>query len=78
MIVKTKKYGNDLMIEIPAAFKVPVNTEYQPVRDENGIISFVPVSPSEFATDSEYDLKTAVRGMLIKDNGATVGKENIW
>jgi len=66
------------MIAIPAAFKVRVNAEYQPVRDESGIISFVPVSPKGFATDSEYDLKTALRGMLIKDNGTTVGKENVW
>jgi len=27
---------------------------------------------------SEYDLKTALRGMLIKDNGTTIGKENLW
>lgn len=66
------------MIAIPATFKVPVNTEYQPVRDENGIIFFVPVSPRGFAADSEYDLKTALRGMLIKDNGTTIGKENVW
>ncbi|WP_137607928.1 AbrB family transcriptional regulator [Lactiplantibacillus daoliensis] len=66
------------MIAIPAAFKFPVNAEYQPVRDESGIISFVPVSPRGFSADSGYDLKTALRGMLIKDNGTIIGKENVW
>ncbi|HIW72540.1 MAG TPA: hypothetical protein H9875_07945 [Candidatus Levilactobacillus faecigallinarum] len=40
MKVKTRKQGNSLMITIPSSFEVPESTEYIPVMDENGIISF--------------------------------------
>ncbi|KRN81599.1 type II toxin-antitoxin system PemI/MazE family antitoxin [Ligilactobacillus acidipiscis] len=78
MTVKTRKQGNSVMITVPANFKIKENTEYQPIMDENGIISFVPVHQNIFEKNPEYDLRTAIKGLNLQDNTELVGKENVW
>lgn len=78
MIIKTKKCGDDLMLQIPAEYNVAVGTVYQPLIDEHGTISFVPIQADVFETHPEYDFKAALQQMSIKDNGRPVGKERVW
>ncbi|GEP72750.1 hypothetical protein LRA02_16180 [Lentilactobacillus rapi] len=78
MIVKTRKQGNSLMITIPAEFKIDENVEFTPIKDENGVISFVPVHRNIFEQNPDYDFKKAIKQMKIQDNGKNIGKENVW
>ncbi|KRK89505.1 type II toxin-antitoxin system PemI/MazE family antitoxin [Lentilactobacillus sunkii] len=78
MNVKTRKQGNSLVITIPSEFKIDENVEYTPVKDENGVISFVPVHHNIFDENPNYDFKKALKEMDIQDNGKAVGKEDVW
>lgn len=78
MTVKTRKQGNSITLTVPAKFKVGENIEYNPVMDDNGVISFVPVHKNLFEQHPEYDLKNAIKSMNIEDNGKIIGKENVW
>ncbi|WP_125711573.1 type II toxin-antitoxin system PemI/MazE family antitoxin [Companilactobacillus kedongensis] len=77
MTIKTRKQGNSLIITVPAEFKIGENVEFNPMLDDNGVISFVPVHKNLFAQHPEYDLKNAIKKINIGDNGSAVGKENI-
>ncbi len=78
MIVKTQKQGNSLMIAIPASFNIKENTEYSPVLDDNGTLSFIPIHKNIFNENPDYDLRAAIKEMGLKDNGRLVGKEDVW
>mgnify|MGYP003362181593 FL=1 len=78
MTVKTRKQGNSLMIAIPVEFKVEENAEYEPMIDENGVLSFTPVHQNIFGQNSNYDFKAAMKQMNLTDNGKAIGKENFW
>lgn len=78
MTVKTRKQGNSVMITVPANFKVKENTEYTPVLDENGVISFIPVHENIFSKNPEFDLRKALNQLNLDDNGKVIGKENVW
>ncbi|WP_010579752.1 type II toxin-antitoxin system PemI/MazE family antitoxin [Liquorilactobacillus vini] len=78
MTVKTRKQGNSIMITIPAEFNIGVNAEYEPIIDENGVISFMPVQGNLFKQNPDYDLRKAINDEKIPDNGNLVGKENFW
>ncbi len=45
------------MITIPAEFKIDENVEFTPIKDENGVISFVPVHRNIFEQNPDYDFK---------------------
>ncbi|WEV43823.1 AbrB family transcriptional regulator [Lactobacillus sp. ESL0684] len=77
-MVKTRKQGNSLMITIPAEFKVEANAEYQPVMEDNGVISFIPKHDNIFAQNPEYDLRAAIKELGVSDNGDLVGREDVW
>ncbi len=78
MTVKTRKQGNSLVITIPADFKIRENKEYQPMIDENGILSFIPTRKNIYEQAADYDFKKAFKEMGLSDNGEMVGKENVW
>lgn len=78
MTVKTRKQGNSIMITIPSSFKIAANQEYEPIIDENGVISFLPVRGNLFKQDPNYDLRKAIDEEKIADNGTLVGKEDFW
>lgn len=74
MKVKTRKQNDSLIITLPSEYNIKENTEYTPMIDENGVISFVPVVKNIFAEHPEYDVKKALKAMNI---GQSVGKENV-
>lgn len=78
MTVKTRRQGTSLMVTIPAKFKIKENTEYEPVIDENGVISLIPVHHNLFQANPEYDLRAAIEVDQMSDNGTLVGKEDVW
>lgn len=78
MTVKTRKQGNSIMITIPAEFNIGVNDEYEPIIDENGVISFMPVRSNLFKQNLDYDLRKAINDEKIPENGKLVGKEDFW
>ena len=78
MTVKTRKQGNSIMIAVPSQFKIGENVEYNPVLDDNGVLSFVPVHKNLFDQHPEYELRSEIKAMNIGDNGKAVGKENVW
>ncbi len=39
MTVKTYRLGNSIVVTVPALFNIGENVEYQPIIDENGVIS---------------------------------------
>ncbi|MDN2454358.1 AbrB family transcriptional regulator [Lactobacillus sp. UCMA15818] len=78
MTVKTRKQGNSIMVTIPAEFNIGVNAEYEPIIDENGVISFMPVRSNLFKQNPDYDLRKAINDEKIPDNGKLVGKEDFW
>lgn len=78
MNVKTTKWGQALVIPIPASFEIPENAEYTPIMGETGIISFIPVHQNLFKKDPSYDVKAAMDEMGIGDHGQFIGKENVW
>ncbi|MFT8424286.1 MAG: AbrB family transcriptional regulator [Liquorilactobacillus sp.] len=78
MTVKTRKQGNSIMVTIPAEFNIGVNAEYEPIIDENGVISFMPVRSNLFKQNPDYDLRKAINDEKIPDNGNLVGKEDFW
>ena len=48
MTVKTYRLGNSIVVTIPASFNIGENVEYQPIIDENGVISLLPVKHQIF------------------------------
>lgn len=78
MIVKTRKQGNSIMITVPAAFNVKKNTQYQPLIDDNGVISFVPLTGNIFEENADYDFKSAIKEMNLGDNEELAGHEDVW
>ena len=48
MTVKTYRLGNSIVVTIPASFNIGENGEYQPIIDENGVISLLPVKHQIF------------------------------
>jgi len=65
------------MLRIPDGFKIRENAEFTASLNEEGVISFAPVHKSIFAKNQEYDFKSALLQLAIKDNGDPVGKERI-
>ncbi|EHO49908.1 type II toxin-antitoxin system PemI/MazE family antitoxin [Lentilactobacillus kisonensis] len=78
MIVKTKKYGNSIMIPIPKGFGVSQGAEFIAVQDDDGAISFIPAHHNIFEQNPEYNVRAALQEMAIPDNGNNTGKEDIW
>lgn len=78
MTVKTRKQGNSIMVTIPAEFNVGINVEYEPIIDENGVISFMPVRSNLFKQNPDYNLRKAINDEKLPDNGESVGKEDFW
>lgn len=66
------------MITIPANLHIGENVEYQPIMDENGVISLLPVKGNIFAQSLDYDLRQAMEEEQLDDNGNLVGKEDVW
>ena len=62
MTVKTYRLGNSIVVTVPALFNIGENVEYQPIIDENGVISLLPVKHHIF------------RG----DNDIPIGREDAW
>lgn len=77
MIVKTRRQGNSIVVTIPASFNIGENVEYQPIIDENGIISLLPVRYNIFKEDPSYDLRKAIEEDHIGDTRIPVGQEDI-
>lgn len=77
MIIKTRRQGNSIMVPIPPSFNVGENVEFEPTKDENGVISLLPVRHNIFSADTNYDLRKAMEAENIRDNGTPVGRENI-
>ncbi|WP_063558338.1 type II toxin-antitoxin system PemI/MazE family antitoxin [Lacticaseibacillus paracasei] len=78
MTVKTRRQGNSIMVTIPASFNIGENVEYQPIIDENGVISLLPVKHNIFKSEPDYDLRKAMLEENIGDNGTLVGREDAW
>jgi antitoxin component of MazEF toxin-antitoxin module len=78
MTVKTRRQGNSIMITIPASFNIQENIEYQPIIDENGVISLMPVRHNIFKDNLTYDLRKAIENESIGDNGTPIGQEDVW
>lgn len=58
MTVKTCRLGNSIVVTIPASFNIGENGEYQPIIDENGVISLLPVKHHIFRVDAGLMLAT--------------------
>jgi antitoxin MazE len=76
--VKTRRQGNSIMVTIPASFNIGENVEFEPIKDENGVISLLPVRHNIYTAESNYDLRKAMEEENIGDNGTPVGREDIW
>ncbi|WP_040536030.1 type II toxin-antitoxin system PemI/MazE family antitoxin [Schleiferilactobacillus shenzhenensis] len=78
MVVKTRRQGNSIMITVPASFGIGENVEFEPVRDNNGVISFIPVRKNIFAQHPEQDFRAALLDLGVSDQGDLMGHENVW
>ena len=74
MTVKTYRLGNSIVVTIPASFNIGENVEYQPIIDENGVISLHHI----FRGDAGYDLRQAMLEENIGDNDIPIGREDAW
>ena len=78
MTVKTYRLGNSIVVTVPALFNIGENVEYQPIIDENGVISLLPVKHQIFRGNAGYDLRQAMLEENIGDNDIPIGREDAW
>ncbi|ONG00951.1 AbrB family transcriptional regulator [Lacticaseibacillus rhamnosus] len=78
MTVKTYRLGNSIVVTIPASFNIGENGEYQPIIDENGVISCYLLSIKSSRGDAGYDLRQAMLEENIGDNDIPIGREDAW
>ncbi|MFC4760591.1 hypothetical protein [Fructobacillus durionis] len=79
MTVHTYRQGNEIVITIPAEFKVEANKDYQPTILPDGTIKFIPEdSPfPDIWNDDPKDIAAFNQEIGSLDDGANYGRENV-